>query len=75
MDWPPQSPDLNIIEPMWDHLKEEVSRMARTSKDSLWTSLQKAWSCINKNVLRKYLKSMPKRCQAVIDANGGPTRY
>ena len=35
-DWPPQSPDLNIIEGLWDVLKRKVSEKKVSSRDQLW---------------------------------------
>ena len=40
MDWPPQSPDLNIIEAVWDHLDREINK--GQSKDKLWEVLKEA---------------------------------
>ena len=38
MDWPPQSPDLNNIEAVWDHLDGE----RRTTSKELWEVLKEA---------------------------------
>ena len=37
MDWPPQSPDLNIIEAVWDHLDREWNKGQPKSKEELFT--------------------------------------
>lgn len=34
--WPPQSPDLSIIENIWDLLKEMIKNHKATSEDELW---------------------------------------
>ena len=39
MEFPPQSPDVNPIENLWDHLKREKMRHTVTSKDMLWAVL------------------------------------
>ena len=39
MDWPPQSPDLNIIEAEWDHLDREINKGQLKSKE-LWEVLK-----------------------------------
>ena len=39
---PPQSPDFNIIETVWDRLGVEQP----TSKEEIWDVLQEAWRTI-----------------------------
>ena len=48
---PPQSPDLNIIEAVWDHLDRERSKRQPTSKEELWDVLQEAWRTIPEDYL------------------------
>ncbi|KAK4006780.1 hypothetical protein OUZ56_011938 [Daphnia magna] len=47
MVWPPQSPDLNPIEQIWDHVDSKIRKMCNTSKNSLWVDLQTAWDDIS----------------------------
>ena len=42
MDWPPQSPDVNIIEAVWDHLDREINKGQHKSKEELWEVLKEA---------------------------------
>jgi len=43
---PPQSPNLNIIEAVWDHPDRERNKRQQTSKEELWDVLQDAWRTI-----------------------------
>ena len=43
---PPQSPDLNIIEAVWDHLDRKWNNWQPTSREELWNVLQEAWRTI-----------------------------
>lgn len=72
---PPQSPDLNPIEHLWDHLKRSLSKRSIGSKADLKTILAEEWQLISKDVTEKLVNSMPTRLSAVIDAKGGPTEY
>ena len=36
MDWPPQSPDPNQIELLWDELDRQIREDGPTSKNVLW---------------------------------------
>ena len=42
MDCPPQSPDLNIIEAVWDHLDRERNKGQPKYKEELWEVLKEA---------------------------------
>ena len=42
LDWPPQSPDLNIIVAVWDHLDRERNKGQHKSKEELEEVLKEA---------------------------------
>ena len=71
MDWPPQSPDCNPIELLWDELDRNVRDKFPTSKKHLFESLQDSWRAITSETLRKLTERMPRICNAVIKARGG----
>lgn len=79
LPFPPQSPDLNVIEHLWEELdrrlrKPEVS-VAITNENALKKALKKNWTEITSAITENLVISMPRRLQAVIDAKGGPTKY
>jgi len=69
---PPQSPDLNIIEHVWEILERKIRKDAISSAPMLKERLQEEWAKI---WLENLAASMPRRLQAVIDTHGGPTKY
>ena len=71
MQWPPQSPDLNPIEKLWDELKRRVQGMQQHSKADLWRHLQTAWDEISTHTIRKLISRMPKLVNVVIKKRGG----
>jgi transposase len=77
LDWPAQSPDLNPIEHLWDHLKRRLSRYEQvpTSMDELWQRVQTEWTNIPVEECVKLIESMPRRVAAVLEAKGGYTKY
>lgn len=70
MEWPPQSPDLNPIELLWEELDRAVRKICPTSAFHLWTILQKEWSNITSSQLEKLILRMPRLCKAVIKSKG-----
>ncbi|KAG0836005.1 hypothetical protein G6F17_013904 [Rhizopus arrhizus] len=76
-DWLAQSPDLNPIEHLWHHLKLKLSLYDKKTKGvhELWERVEKEWNSFDKEVCRRYIDTMPARIKAVIDANGGSTKY
>ena len=54
---PPQSPDLNIIEAVWDHVDRERNKRQPTSKEDLWNVLQET----QRTLPEEYLKKLHER--------------
>lgn len=75
LDHPPQSPDINPIEHLWDHLDRQIRKRDITSKDTLKSVIMEEWQKISSEVTSNLVNSMPKRLQAVIKAKGKQTKY
>lgn len=75
LNTPPQSPDVNPIEHLWDVLERRIRKRTITSKETLKTALKEEWQSILPNITEKLVESMPRRLCAVIKAKGYPTKY
>lgn len=75
MDWPPQSPDLNIIENAWSYLKTLVERHEIHTLQDVWEAAEHEWMNIPNEYFQKLIESMPRRVEEVIRRKGGQTRY
>ena len=77
MLWPSRSPDLIIIENVWSYIGARVNEMdvAPNTADELWTAIQDAWNNLHQEVVRRLVRIGHRRCVAVIEAVGGPTKY
>ena len=77
LPWPAMSPDLNPIEHLWDELGRRVRSRLNPPEtlDQLRRALVAEWTNIPIDFVRNLIRSMRRRCQAVINARGGHTRY
>lgn len=71
LDHPPQSPDCNPIELLWDEMDREIRMLRSTNVNDLWLNLQREWSSISEETILKLTNRMPRICKAVIKARGG----
>ena len=56
-DWPPYSPDLNVIEQVWALLKVRTSNYHPSNVDELKIATQKAWDSITQNEINVFCRS------------------
>ena len=77
LPWPSLSPDLNRIEYLWAELGRRVR--SRAVKPATLAQLEVAmvqeWQAIPQYIVRRYVYSMGRRCQAVTRAQGGHNQY
>ena len=77
MDWPSKSPDLNPIEHAWDMMARSIEELEvqPNGLQQLGVALEAAWDALDVRDVNRLVNSMRQRCQAVIAAGGGHTRY
>ncbi|KAK3515066.1 hypothetical protein QTP70_006006 [Hemibagrus guttatus] len=75
MDWPSRSPDLNPIEHLWGILKRKVEERKVSNIHQLRDVIMKKWKRIPVAAREALVNSMPKSVTAVLEYNGGHTKY
>ena len=66
IDWPTQSPDLNIIEHMWCLMKEKVSKRDAKNADELWLDIKEEWDSIPEETVEGLYRSIPKSLEVTL---------
>ncbi len=76
LKWPPQSPDLNPVEHLWDAVEREIHIMdvQPTNLQQLRDAIMLIWTKISEECFQHLVESMPRRIKAVLKAKGGPTQ-
>lgn len=75
--WPPQSPDLNLVENIWAYVRNELwnRRLEIRNSDDTWRLSQQIFNNISIDFIRKLYESLPRRLELVIEANGDRIDY
>ncbi len=75
MDWPSMSPDLNPIEHLWGILKQKMEECRSLTSTSSVMLVMEEWKRTPVVTCEALVNSMPKRVKAVLENNGGHTKY
>jgi len=81
LKWPPQSPDLNPIEHLWDVVEQELHALDvlhalnPTNLHQLQDAILSIWVNISKECFQHLAESMSHRIKAVLKAKGAQTQY
>lgn len=77
IEWVPQSPDLNVIENVWSHLKRELGKNDKipSNIEILKNQVIHVWSNISPSYIQNLITSMNKRCSSVIQNKGFSIPY
>ncbi len=75
MDWPSMSPDLNPIEHLWGILKRKVEECKVSNIHQLSDVVMEEWKRTPVATCEALVNSKPKRVKAVLENNGGHTKY
>ncbi len=75
MDWPSMSPDLNLIEHLWGILRRKVEEHKISNIHQLRDVVMEEWKRTPVVTCEALVNSMHKRVKAVLENNGGYTKY
>ncbi len=75
MDWPSMSPDLNPIEHLWGILKQKVEERKVSNNHQLRDIVMEEWKRTPVATCEALVNVMAKRVKAVLENNGGHTKY
>jgi transposase len=75
LDFPPYSPDLNLIENLWADMVKRMASQRADTKEELEELVANTWAATSKEFCSELVRSMPKRIAQVIERNGAYTDY
>ena len=75
LPWPLSSPDMNIIEHVWDELDCHIRGCKPLPRNLKELSLQQEWYGLENDFISKLYHSLPECVHALREAQGGHTHY
>lgn len=75
MNWPPYSPDLNIIENVWSYITTKLKANPPQNLQELRQQVFHHWAHLPEDYVHKLFQSLPRRVRSVLDRRGYPLKY
>ena len=74
-NWPPNSPDINIIENVWSLLKKRVFERRPKNIEELWAFCQEEFERIPLEYIQNLYSSIPDRLNKIVQCNGKNIKF
>ena len=74
-DWPPQSPDIKIIQNMWAILKRNVRKHNASTLLQLWNVIRDEFYNIPTSYIVNLYEFLPRRLKSIRVAKGYNSKY
>ena len=77
LEWPSCSPDMNLIEHVWDDVDKRIRALPNqpSNTQEMKAAIEKMWYSTPIEYIRTLHDSMPRRIEALRRAKGGYTKY
>ncbi|OXA41532.1 Transposable element Tc1 transposase [Folsomia candida] len=75
LEWPPQSPDLNPIEHLWDHIEREIRKKSFSGIPGLKSRIREVWETISEDVTKNLRTHMKKAERPVFPCHLCPLTF
>jgi transposase len=77
LEWPSCSPDMNLIENVWEYVDRRIRNSPTKPKNlgELKERIREIWYAIPSDYIKNLFESMPSRINCLFRAKGGHTKY
>jgi transposase len=74
-NWPPNSPDLNLIENVWAEVQRQVNEVRCYGLEDFKVVVTSTFKNLKKETINNLFSSMKKRIDSCIELPGDETKY
>ena len=75
LECPGNSPDMNLIENVWNIIKKVIGNQIPCKRKEMWDKVCDTWYSVAPNVLEELYNSVPRRIADLYKAKGDATKY